>query len=235
MKVDENFDEPDAGGDGRGPRGGDALVDEVAARLEEDIVFGRFHPRERLVEEELTRQLGVKRHVVRRVLIEMERLGLVERIRNRGAVVRFYQAKEVEDINAVRELIESHAAALIPLPLKPEAVEELRRLQKEHADAAEAGDRRGVFRRNIKFHEALFAHCGNSALIEAIKSFAQKSHAYRSIFVNDAEYVRWAARAHLEMVRAIESADRETLVRLCREHLAPAKNHYIETWRSRMG
>ncbi|WP_299360463.1 GntR family transcriptional regulator [uncultured Paracoccus sp.] len=212
---------------------GDDLIQDLTRRLEESIVFGRLQPRERLIEEDLAQQFGVKRHVVRQALVGLEHLGLVERVRNRGAVVKLYEIREVEDINAVRELLEGHAASLIPLPLPEQDLARLRTLQQRHADAIDSGHRREVFRANILFHEALFAHCGNAALIEAIKTFAQKSHAYRSIFVNDRAYLLWAAGAHREMIEAIESSDRERLVRLCRDHLAPAKDRYIETLRAR--
>ncbi|MEP0509473.1 MAG: GntR family transcriptional regulator, partial [Aurantimonas coralicida] len=195
--------------------------------------FGRLHPRERLIEEDISSRFQAKRHVVRQALIELERLGLVNRVRNRGAVVRLYSEAEVEDINAVRELLESHAASLIELPMSDEAIAELEAIQDRHSAAIEAEDRRGVFRSNIEFHQALFAHCGNAALIEAINSFAQKSHAYRSIFVNDRGYLLWAANAHREMIAAIRSQNRAELIALCRAHLAPAKNHYIEMFRTR--
>ena len=212
---------------------GDELVRDVTTRLEEGIVFGRLHPRERLMEEELAHRFGAKRHVIRQALQELERLGLVERVRNRGAVVKLYEAQEVEDIHAVRVLLEGQAASLIPLPLPEEALARLRVLQRLHADATEQGERREVFRANIEFHQALFSHCGNRALIEAITLFGQKSHAYRSIFVNDRDYLRWAAADHLSMIEAVEKGDRDRLVELCRAHLAPAKDHYIATWRSR--
>ena len=56
--------------------------------LEEEIVLGFLHPRERLVEDELLARFGLKRHVVRQVLIELEQMGLVERKRNVGALVK---------------------------------------------------------------------------------------------------------------------------------------------------
>jgi DNA-binding GntR family transcriptional regulator len=218
---------------GRAGASSEELASTVAAMLEEEIVLGRLHPRERMIEEDLARRFAVKRHIVRQALLELEHLGLVERVRNRGSVVKLYEAREVEEINAVRELLEGHAASLIPLPLPGAALAELRELQRAHAEAVEAGDGRRVFRANIAFHKALFAHCGNGALIETIALFGQKSHAYRSIFVNDIVYLRWAAAAHFEMIAAIEAADRDRLVQLCIEHLAPAKNYYIATWRSR--
>lgn len=212
---------------------GDEQTALIVAKLEEDIVFGRLQPRERLIEEELATRFDAKRHVVRSAIVELQRLGLVERVANRGAVVRLYAAGEVEEINEVRELLETYAASLIPLPLAADAVRELEDIQQRHAKAVDEQDRKGVFRLNLDFHRTLFAHCGNGTLFDEINSLAQKSHAYRSILTTDTVYLRWAANAHGEMVEALRVGDREALVRLCREHLAPAKDRYIETWRSR--
>ena len=211
----------------------DELTQKIVTVLEEDIVFGRLSPRERLIEEDLTGRFGAKRHIVRQALVELERLGLVERVRNRGAIVKLYEAEEVEDINEVRELLETYAASLIPLPLDEAALLELEAIQSRHSEAIETDNTREVFRANIQFHQVLFAHCGNESLIEAINIFSQKSHAYRSIFVNDSNYLRWAAGAHIAMIEALKTGERERLVSLCKAHLAPAKNRYIETWRSR--
>ncbi|WMS44670.1 GntR family transcriptional regulator [Acuticoccus sp. MNP-M23] len=226
----------DAGEIGDDPRRNrEDLALDIARLLEEDIVFGRLHPRERLVEEAIAARFEVKRHVVRQAIVELERLGLVDRLRNKGAVVRVYTEKEVDDINTVRELLESEAASCIALPLSPASIAELEDIQREHSAAVEAHDRRGVFRCNIAFHKALFAHCGNAALAEAINIFAQKSHAYRSIAVSDRTYQAWAASAHWEMIDAIRNEDRPRLVALCKAHLGPSKNHYIETLRARYG
>ncbi|WP_254252896.1 GntR family transcriptional regulator [Loktanella salsilacus] len=205
----------------------------VTQTLEEMIVLGQLNPRERLIEDELCEQFSVKRHVVRQVLVALEHLGLVERIPNRGAVVRMYSAQEVENIHGVRKLIETHAASLFNLPLPDAALEELEDIQSRHSDAVSKNDFRNVFRLNISFHRALFSHCKNDSLIEAIEIFAKKSHAYRSIFVNSQKYLEWAAAEHLVMIEACRSADKSLLVDACARHLAPAKNYYIETWRTR--
>lgn len=209
---------------------GDAQRAAITEALEEDIVFGRLLPRERLIEEDLTERFGVKRYVLRHALEELEWLGLVQRIRNRGAVVRLYSVKEVEDINSVRELIESEAAGLITLPLSDADIAALVKIQEYHTAASERGDLRAIFRSNIAFHKSLFSRCPNKALIEVIDLFARKSHAYRSIFTNKAEYLRWAIEAHWAMIDAVRQCDRERLVTLCRNHLAPAKNYYIEMY-----
>lgn len=214
--------------------GADMLAS-VTRMLEDKIVLGQLNPRERLIEDEICEEFSCKRHVVRQALTALENLGLVERVRNRGAVVRAYSAQEVEAINAVRELIESHAASLIPLPLPQEALHELEEIQSRHSAAIASDDQRNIFRLNIEFHRSLFSHCGNPALVDAIDIFAQKSHAYRSGFVTQKDYLEWAASEHRTMIAACRDGDRDLLVAACRRHLAPAKNYYIATWRKRFG
>src|SRR5450830_632256 len=92
-------------------------LEQAVRILEEEIVLGFLHPRERLVEDDLLERFGLKRHVVRQVLVELERMGLVERKRNIGALVKAYTAKEVEDLYAVRELLECQCVRLIRFPV----------------------------------------------------------------------------------------------------------------------
>jgi DNA-binding transcriptional regulator YhcF (GntR family) len=92
-------------------------LEHVVAALQEDIVLGRLAPGARLVEEELAERVNIKRHVLRQAFVELERYGLIERRRNRGALVRQLSLDDVTQIYAVREILERAAAAQIPLPL----------------------------------------------------------------------------------------------------------------------
>ena len=66
----------------------------IARKLEEDIVLGRRHPRERLVEQDLCDEFHTHRGDVRAALFELEKIGIVRRIPNRGAVVRDLSPEE---------------------------------------------------------------------------------------------------------------------------------------------
>ena len=151
----------------------------VADALEEEIVLGWLLPRERLIEEDIAARLEVKRHVVREALAELERVGLVERVPNKGAAVRLLEPQEVRQIYSVREALETLAAEQIPLPAGSEIVSRLQAIQDVHAAAVAAADARAAFRANMAFHETLFAACGNAHLAELM--MAQKVHGARSI------------------------------------------------------
>jgi DNA-binding GntR family transcriptional regulator len=199
----------------------------IADAIEEEIVLGWLLPRERLVEEDLARRLEVKRHVVREALAELERVGLVERVPNKGAVVRVLEPREVRQIYSVREVLETLAAEQIPLPAPPDLLAELGAIQSRHAAAVAGDDPRSAFRANMAFHQTLFAACGNGHLVELIQMMAQKVHGVRSITAANPEHLARARDEHALMIAALERGDRQALVRLCREHIGPSRDAYI--------
>ena len=104
-----------------------AMADVIATRLEEDIVLGRRHPRERLIEQDLCDRFNTHRGDVRLALYELEKKGIVQRIRNRGAIVRDLTPREVMEIYAVREEVEVMAVRILPFPV---AANDLSKLDK---------------------------------------------------------------------------------------------------------
>lgn len=204
------------------------LVRQAVEALEEDIVFGYLHPRERLVEDDLRERFGLKRHVVRMVLQELEQMGLIERKKNIGACVKSYSVKEVIDLYTVREILECSCARQIKLPVTAEQLEALMAVQREHDRAVATSDLRSAFRANIAFHKTLFALSDNSVLNEMIEIAAQRAHTIRSLSMVYQHLLEKARLDHWAMTEAIRECDQERLVALCRDHLLPSRNAYLE-------
>lgn len=202
-------------------------VREIVEALEEQIVLGWLLPRERLVEDKLTAEFNCKKHLVREAIFELERMGLVEHVPNKGASVRVLGPEEVRQIYSVREALEVLAAEQIPLPGEPGFVEELRRIQLTHAQAVEAKDYRAAFHANMAFHNCLFSACGNPYLAEVIRNSAQKVHGARFYTSASDAHLSLARDEHAAMVDAIVGGRREELVALCRKHLGPSLDTYL--------
>ncbi len=214
----------------RGPEtaaGARASVESVVRALEEDIIFGRLKPRERLLEDALMDRFGTKRHVVRQTLAELERLGIVVHERNRGSSVRDFSIEEVENIYEMRALLQRHAAERIALPPSAEVVGALRELHERHSEAVDAGDLRAVYHLNNEFHDTLFGACGNAYLAQSIAEYSWLAHAIRSIRIGDPSLLRQARAEHALMIEALEKADRDALVDLCVRHINPSKEAYL--------
>jgi DNA-binding GntR family transcriptional regulator len=222
---------------GKSPRrlSGPAIADVIAASLEEEIVLGGRHPRERLVEQDLCDRFHTHRGDVRLALFELEKKGLIERIPNRGAIVRDLTPREVMEIYAVREELEVMAARILPFPVAASDLAKLDQLQKKHSAAVDSGNMLTVFHTNLQFHQTMFGLCGNACLIETIERLAQKVSGIRSYANAFPEALDRVRRDHVEIVEALRASRRDELIDLTRRHLKPSPAAYIRAYERRFG
>jgi DNA-binding GntR family transcriptional regulator len=207
----------------------------IVRKLEEDVVLGRRHPRERLVEQDLCTAFDTHRGDIRLALFELEKRGIVERIPNRGAIVRDLKPREVSEIYDVREELEVMAVRILPFPVAPSDIVRLETVQREHGRAVDAGDLLAVFHSNVQFHRALFGLCRNHCLIETIENLAQKVSGIRSYAYANPGALNEARRDHIAMIEALRHSRRDELIMLTRRHLKPAEQAYVRAYRQRFG
>jgi DNA-binding GntR family transcriptional regulator len=216
----------------RGVRG-PAIAERIATRLEEEIVLGRRHPRERLIEQDLCEQFDTHRADVRLAFFQLEKKGIIQRIPNRGAMVRDLSPQEVMEIYAVREELEVMAVRILPFPVARSDIDKLDAIQRRHSEAIDSGDLLTVFYCNLHFHRALYELCGNTCLIETIEQLAQKVHGIRSYANAFPDALDRARRDHVDMITALRTSNREELIALTRRHLEPSPEAYIRAYQRR--
>ncbi|MCP8883219.1 GntR family transcriptional regulator [Devosia sp. XJ19-1] len=206
-----------------------ALDDERIVRaLEEDIIFGRLAPGARLTEDSLLSRFPVTRHFVRQALVQLEQMGIVVRERNKGATVRSLDPEEVQQIYAVRELVQRQAALLIPLPAPQALVDQLLAIHKEHGEHIESGYLRGVHETNDRFHLTLFGACGNKYLVQTIELYMRYSLPVRANSMADRAALDISHSQHRLMIEMLQGRDNWVLAQLCVDHLQPSKRRYID-------
>src|SRR5512146_589572 len=82
----------------------------LAYRTIKDYIWeGRLDEGERLTEDFISRQLGISKSPVREALNRLESEGLIRIEPRKGAFLRSFTVKEVEDLYGVREALEAHA------------------------------------------------------------------------------------------------------------------------------
>lgn len=212
--------------------GNDSDLEAMVNNLEEEIVLWTIPPNTRLVEDQLMSRFSSKRHVVRAALDRLGSMGLVERIPNKGCLVRSYDLDDVEKLYAFRMIIEPAAAGLIQMPASATAVDDLREIQQRHDKSIEEDDKVGLFRSNHEFHRALFALCPNPFLTDSIEQAAMQAHAVRFSSLQKNAAQQAAQADHHAMIKALDEGDRETLVNLCRSHLQTSYNTHVKFIRS---
>lgn len=85
-------------------------VDRVFNVLREGILTSRFAPGQRLVEVDLTQELGVSRGPLREAFRRLSAEGLIEIVPNRGALVRRLSFPEIIELFEIRTELEALAA-----------------------------------------------------------------------------------------------------------------------------
>lgn len=203
---------------------------EIFDALRDDIVFGRLHPRERLVEADLVLRFGSHRAAVREALAALEQAGLVDRQRNKGASVLDLKPERVEQLYAVRMLLETTAVATMSLPLDPVAMETLVAIQRDHQQAVADNDLRRIFEHNNRFHRHLYTQCGNPVLVELIEQCSVSALTVRFHPYMDRSFLGRVCEDHWAMIEACQRSDRAKLTALVRDHLPLAKNRYLNTY-----
>lgn len=80
-------------------------------KVRQAIIAGYFKAGDRLVERQLTEQLGVSRSVVREVIRYLEAEGLIETLPKKGPIVAVLNWESAEQIYKIRMLLEQEATS----------------------------------------------------------------------------------------------------------------------------
>lgn len=198
----------------------------LASALEEDIVFGVYAPGSRVVEDRILERFAVSRYVVRGAFAELEARGLVRNVPNRGAQVVELTPDDVDELYAIREILETSAARTTPLPAPSEVLDRLDAVRQRHEAAMEHSDFRAVFRLNIEFHAIQYSTCPNRRLREAITDYARRVHVIRAVKYGDRAHMDEVRRQHRDIVEALRGGDTDAYVRCVRAHLPASSAAY---------
>jgi DNA-binding GntR family transcriptional regulator len=155
-----------------------SLVELAMERLRRDILSGRNDPGERLVEEQLTKRLGISRAPLREAMRLLAQQGLVEHIPRRGARVATLSDDDVRELYEVRDVLERHAVAAIPagadLTALEAALETMRR-------ATAAGDRLELANGHRRFHVEVVRLGRNHQLAALYESVLVRIQLYMAV------------------------------------------------------
>jgi DNA-binding GntR family transcriptional regulator len=206
-------------------------IQRIVEQLEEDILAGRLAPRERLVEAALSTRFGVSRTPIREVLRILGAKGLVTTLPSRGARVREIPWKEIEDLYAVRAVLESMALELAAGRLDRAAVRRLEAKLTAMRQAARRNDLRGYFKVDNEFHALVFGACGNDVLIDLLNALERRVQKFRLALLSLPGRLHEAQRQHESVLDALKRGDGKVAGELRRARIETSKAILAEFFR----
>lgn len=190
--------------------------------LRRAIVAGELRPGQKVGQDEVAERIGVSIVPVREALRVLEQEGQLTYLPRRGYFVSDLRIEDLEEIYALRELLEARAVRKALPTLDDKALERIELAARECAVAANAGDVAAALDANRRFHFAILGSPDQPHALRLIRLLWDSTEAYRALYYNAASERRATTNAHDRIIAAIRAGDADRLVRELDDHRARA-------------
>lgn len=195
---------------------------EVFQRLRDAIWTGELVPGMPLRESHLAKQLSVSQVPVREALLQLEHLGLVVRVPDRGTTVTKLTRAQMVQMLDVRRHLEEYAFQLAAAHIDASVEAELREHLQRMKELVAAKDHFGVAEEDFKFHQTVWRASGNEALENTLTRLCVAVYAFLSMkrhSIGDA--MQSAVKGHTQLMEALLTGKASEAKSAIRSHLAP--------------
>jgi DNA-binding GntR family transcriptional regulator len=186
--------------------------------LRRAIVAGALRPGQRVAQEDVARQLGVSIAPLREALRTLEQEGQVTYLPRRGYFITALEVADLEEIYALRAILEERAARHALGTLDRDALERVLAAARDCAEAVNRGDVTAEIEANRRFHFAILQSPGQPHTLRLIRLLWDRTEAYRALYYNSEAERRASLRAHERIVKALRRSDADRLVAELADH-----------------
>jgi len=194
------------------PRGPQTTPQHALAWLRAAIVAGELRPGQRIAQEDVAERIGISVAPVREALRVLEQEGQVTYLPRRGYFVTELRVADLEEIYALRRVLEERAARHALPTLDDDALQRIALAARDCVDAADQGDIAGELEANRRFHFAILETPDQPHTARMIRLLWDSTEAYRALYYNSAQERARAADAHDRILDAIRAGDADRLV-----------------------
>ncbi|MGB8169917.1 MAG: GntR family transcriptional regulator [Chthoniobacteraceae bacterium] len=218
------------------------LRQQAYLRLRERLVSGELRGGMQLSEPDLAKQLGMSRTPVREALRQMENEGLLEYAPRFGAMVRVPGRDELGEMYAVREALESYAAAEAAMKIGRPALQELEEAFGQMCAIADKFRDSGqellggsllhdFIQADLSFHRIIVAAAGNRYMSKILDDARLLVRVFTATFWQyDLEKLTEANRFHQRLLDAMRNRDSESARNATLEAMRVARDNALHAW-----
>ena len=138
--------------------------------IKQSVYTGKLRPRERIIEDDLARQLGVSRGTVRESLLRLERDGLTVTTSRRGTYIRDLSHEETKVVFKMRGKLEGLSVRYMREAMAPETEAVLKKALRKMQKAATANDDELFHYADMEIHHTIWKLSGQPLLIRTLNS-----------------------------------------------------------------
>ncbi|WP_395646011.1 GntR family transcriptional regulator [Terricaulis sp.] len=205
------------------------ISDAAIARVRDMIVGGALPDGERINEVRLAADLGVSRTPLREALNRLVAEGAIQARPRHGYFVRPLTVAEMEQIYAIRPLLDPEALRLAGVP-SAKRIEELERMNRK---LVATGDSAAANALDEAWHLKLLADCPNRVLVELIENFMLRTRRYELALFRETRHVRQATGDHERILDALRRGDLDAACAALKRNMESGRAPILEWLQAR--
>ncbi|WP_236788682.1 GntR family transcriptional regulator [Amycolatopsis sp. GM8] len=207
------------------------LRERVYQAMQELIISRQLAPGQHLVESELAEMLGVSRQPIREALQLLNSEGWVDLRPGYGAFVHAPADSEVDQLLAVRSILESESARLAAEHADEASVQRLRDICAGGEAALASDDIDGMVAANAELHRVVTELSGNQVLLDFVTQVDRRVRWYYTPIARQRGKKSW--QEHGKLIDAIARGDADRAAQIMREHTDRTRQSYLEERRNK--
>jgi GntR family transcriptional regulator, rspAB operon transcriptional repressor len=189
-----------------------ALRDVLVDQIRDLMLTGELRPGDRIIEYKLAREMHVGQNSVREALAVLEQQGLVTRVPNKGALVTKLSSEDMEQIYAVRILLEAMAVKFAKQHMRLVDADKLQQVIEKMRAAFHDNDLVAFCNADFEFHRKLWGFSNNRYLVKALSSIVAPQFSY--ILIKSMKWPREdmlpIIEEHQAILNSLKNEDAET-------------------------
>ena len=205
------------------PERSTSLRDWVLQRVRSEIVSGHSIPGTMYSVPALANDLGVSTTPVREALLELSRAGLLTPMRNRGFRVEATSLDDLNNLFALRDLLERYAMVAIA-EKRITGTEDLVALADEVAAAVAKKDVEGYIETDRAFHQALVDRAENPLLTRLVMNLRDEMRLYGIDTPAGRERQIRSVDEHYQLIKLAQAGETEAIAELISRHILDWKS-----------
>jgi DNA-binding GntR family transcriptional regulator len=202
------------------------LRERVLRALRAAIISGELTPGEVYSAPSLAATFGVSATPVREAMLDLAKENLVVVVPNKGFRVTVVDEEQLDQITAIRRLLEPPVVAEVTDLIPAEDFAGLRQLAQEIVDGARAGDLAQYTEADREFHLRLLGYSGNQRLVDLVAELRGQTRLVGLASLLDRGYLVSSAREHLDLLDLMEQRDAAAVEIFMVRHI----NHIQDLW-----
>ncbi len=200
-----------------------SLSDDVVDRLRSAIVRGTFVPGQRLNEVALAEAFSVSRGPIREALTILEREGLLQVERHRGARVTLLSRRDIDEIYELRLALERLAMERAAMLATSEDCAAMARIVELLRDAVERKDAFSVVALDVQFHDCIYRAARHDRLYQSWALLRPQIETFLSSRPSEqSAYLDKAVAEHTDLLDVIRRHARDEAVVMIENHIRSA-------------